>query len=152
MAYEIPGFRMSLPAASELTTDIAILVAAGTPHVFRFVSVDSSGEIDYTAATGKDTASALATVGVLQDDPSVAGEPGSIMVTGVSKVEAGTGGVTRGQRVVTVDSTTSAGRITDVTDNGDDQIAVGIALETFAAGEFGAVLLMTPGGNRDALD
>ena len=152
MAYEIPGFRMTLPAASALATDIAILVAAGTPHAFRFVSVDSSGQIDYSAATGKDTASALATVGVLQDDPRVEAEPGSIMVTGVSKVEAGTGGVTAGQRVVTVDSTTSAGRITDVTDSGDDQIAVGIALETFAVGEVGAVLLMTPGGDRDSVD
>lgn len=151
MAYEIPGFRMSLPAASGLTTDIAILQAAGTSHVFRFVSVDSSGEVDYSAATGKDTASALATVGVLQDDPK-AGGVASIMVTGVSKVEAGTGGVTVGQLVVTVDSTVEAGRITDVTDNGDDQVAVGIALQTFAAGEFGAVLLMTPGGNRDAID
>lgn len=151
MTYEIPGFRMSLPAAAGLTTDIAILVAAGTPHAFRFVSVDSSGEVDYSAATGKNTASALATVGVLQDDPIV-GEAASIMVTGVSKVEAGTGGVTAGQLVVTVDATTVAGRITDVTDSGDDQITVGIALETFSAGEFGAVLLMTPGGTRDAVD
>ncbi len=151
MAYEIPGFRFSLPAAAALTTDIAILVAAGTPHAPRFVSIDSSGEVDYTVLHGIDDDMANAVVGVIQDDPSVAGEPVSIMATGISKVEAGTGGVTVGQRVATVDTTTSGGRIVDVTANGDNQIAVGIALETAAAGEFAAVLLMTPGGNRNAL-
>ncbi len=151
MSYETPGFMFTLPASSELATDIALLIAADTSHVFRFVTVDSSGEIDYTAATGKDTALALACVGVIQDDPAVDGEPASIMATGISRVEAGTGGVTVGQRVTSVDSGTSAGRAVDVTNSGDDQIALGIALETAASGENFACLLMTPGGNRDAI-
>lgn len=150
MSYEIPGFRMSLPVDTLLAADIAILVAAGTPHAFRFVSVDSDGEIDYTTASAKDTDEANACVGVLQDDPKVSGEPGSIMVTGVSKLEAG-GTVTAGQRVVATGSGTTEGRATDVTASGDDQIALGIALETASTGEFFACLLMTPGGNRDAI-
>jgi len=151
MAYEIPGFRFTLNASTALAADIAILIAAGTPHVFRFVSVDSSSEIDYTVLHGIDDDMANAVVGVIQDDPSVDGEPASIMATGVSRVEAGSGGVTAGQRVVTVDTTVLGGRATDVTANGDNQIAVGIALETVSAGEFFACLLMTPGGNRNAL-
>ncbi len=151
MAYEIPGFRFTLPASSELAADIAILIAAGTTHVFRFVRVDSSGEVDYVVLHGKDDDEANAVVGVIQDDPAVDGEPASIMGSGISRVEAGTGGVTVGQRVVTVDATTAGGRATDVTANGDNQIAVGIALETAASGENFACLLMTPGGNRDAL-
>ncbi len=150
MAYEIPGFRMSLEADAALTTDIAILVAAGTPHVFRFVSVDSDGEVDYTPASSINDDEANACVGVLQDDPSVAGEPASIMVTGVSKLEAG-GTVTAGSRVVATGTTTAAGKAVNVTASGDNQIALGIALETAATGEFFACLLMTPGGNRDAL-
>lgn len=151
MAYEIPGFRFSLPIDAALATDIAILIAAKTPHAFRLVSIDSDGEIDYTVASDKDNAKANACVGVLQDDPSISGEPGSIMATGISRLEAGTGGVTTGERIVAVDTTVDAGRATDVTASGDDQIALGIALETVAAGELFAVLLMTPGGNRDAL-
>lgn len=151
MAYEIPGFRFSLPIDTLLAVDIAILIAAGTPHAFRLVSVDSDGEIDYTPASSINDAQALASVGILQDDPSIAGEPGSIMATGISRLEAGTGGVTTGQRIVAVDTGVDAGRATDVTNSGDDQIALGIALETVAAGELFAVLLMTPGGNRDAL-
>lgn len=150
MAYEIPGFRFSLPIDAALATDIAILIAAGTPHNFRFVSVDSDGEIDYTPASSINVDKANACVGVLQDDPSVSGEPGSIMATGITRLEAGTGGVTAGQRVTSVDSTVSAGRAVDVTANGDNQIALGIALETVLVGEFFACLLMTPGGNRDA--
>ncbi len=150
MAYEIPGFRFSLPIDAALATDIALLIAAGTSHVFRFVSVDSDGEIDYTPASSINDDEANACVGVLQDDPSVSGEPGSIMATGVTKLEAG-GTVTRGQRVVATGTTTSAGRAVNVTASGDDQIALGIALETAATGEFFACLLMTPGGNRDAI-
>lgn len=147
MAYEIPGFRFTLQASSALATDLL----ADSTRRHRFVSVDSSSQIDYTDAHGIDDAAALAIVGVLQDDPTVDGEPGSIMGSGISKVEAGTGDVTAGQRVVTVDTTTSAGRATDATAGGDNQIAVGIALETAVAGELFACLLMTPGGNRDAL-
>ncbi len=150
MAYEIPGFRMTLPAVAALATDIALLVAAGTTHVPRFVSVDSSGTIDYTAASSINSDSANACEGVLQDDPRVALEPASIMVTGVSKLEAG-GTVTAGLRVVATGTTTGAGKATNVTASGDNQIALGIALETVSSGEFFACLLMTPGGNRDAL-
>ncbi len=149
MSYEIPGFRFSLLADAALTTDIAILQAAGTPHAFRFVSVDSDGEIDYTVASSINDDEANACVGVLQDDP-IAGGPGSIMVSGVSKLEAG-GTVTAGQRVVATGTTTDAGRAVNVTASGDNQIALGIALETAATGEVFACLLMTPGGNRDAL-
>ena len=145
MAYEIPGFKFTLPAASTLATDIA----ADNDLRFRFLSVNSSGTVDFTAAGDHDS-DALAYVGVLQDDPQVTNAPAEIMHSGVSKVEAGTGGVTRGQRVVAVDGTTSAGRAVDVTAQGDNQIALGIALETAAVGELFACLLI-PGGDRTAL-
>lgn len=147
MAYEIPGFKLTLPAVATLATDLA----ADSTRRFRFVSVDSNGTVDFTAAGDHDS-DALVCVGVLQTgDAQTALDPVEIMVTGVSKVEAGTGGVTVGQRVVAVDATTDAGRATDVTNQGDDQIALGIALETAAAGELFACLLMTPGGDRNAL-
>lgn len=146
MAYEIPGFKFSLAADALLATDLT----ADSSLRFRFLTVDSDSEVDYTAAGDHDS-NALACVGVLQNDPQNAGDPAEIMATGISKVEAGTGGVTAGQRVVAVDATTVAGRATDVTAGGDNQIALGIALETAAIGELFACLLMTPGGDRDAL-
>ena len=146
MAYEIPGFKMSLPIDALLAADLL----ADTDLRFRFLTVDSDGQVDYTAAGDHDS-NALACVGVLQNNPTILNSPAEIMSTGVSKVEAGTGGVTAGQRVVAVDATTSAGRATDVTAGGDNQIALGIALETAAVGELFACLLMTPGGDRDAL-
>ncbi len=147
MAYEIPGFKMTLPAVAALATD---LTADGNLR-YRFVSVDSSGTVDFTAAGDHDNASTLSVIGVMQTgDAQTALDPVEIMVTGVSKVEAGTGGVTTGLRQVTVDGTTSAGRTTDVTNQGDNQVAVGIALQTVSAGELYACLLMTPGGDRSA--
>ncbi len=144
MAYEIPGFKLTLPAVAALATDLA----ADGDLRFRFVSVDSSGTVDYTAAAGKDVDSALACVGVMQTgDAQTALDPVEIMVTGVSKVEAG-GAVTTAQRVTTTGTGTDAGRAIDVTDAGDEQVAVGIALETVSTGELFACLLMTPGGDR----
>lgn len=145
MAYDIPGFKFSLPAIAALATDLA----ADNARKFRFLSVDSGGTVDFTAAGDHDS-DALAYVGVLYNDPIVANAPAEIVHSGIARVEAGTGGVTRGQRVVAVDSTTSAGRATDVTNQGDNQIALGIALETAASGEIFACLLFS-GGDRVAL-
>ncbi len=146
MAYEIPGFLFTLPASSELATDVALDPTAA--RRFRFMAVDSSGEVDWATAGTHDSAS-LANVGVMQNSPSVEADPVTLMFSGISKVEAGTGGVTRGQRVVAVDSTTSAGRAVDVTAGGDDQVALGIALQTVTVGGIFACLLI-PGGDRDA--
>lgn len=145
MSYEIPGFNFTLPISAALAAD---LLADGTRR-FRFVSVDSASRIDYTAAGDHDTDGAVC-VGVIQDNPTLLDAPAHVVHSGISKVEAGTGGVTAGQRVVAVDSTTSAGRAVDVTAGGDNQIALGIALETAAAGALFACLLI-PGGDRDAL-
>ena len=144
MAYDIPGFKFSLPAIAALATDLA----ADNARKFRFLEVDSNGTVDYAVAGDHDTN--LAVVGVLYNDPIVANAPAEIVHSGIARVEAGTGGVTAGQRVTSVDSTTSAGRAVDVTAGGDNQVALGLALETASSGEIFACLLI-PGGDRNAL-
>ncbi len=70
MAYEIPGFVLTLPAGGDLSAS-----------QFKFVKLNSSGQVvDIAAVT--DTP-----VGVLQNAPSAAGKAAEIMVFGVSKLQ-----------------------------------------------------------------
>ncbi len=147
MAYEQPGFQFTLPASSALATDVALDATAA--RRFRFLYVDSSSEVDWAVAGDHDEDGTLAVVGVMQNSPQSEGDPATIVHDGITKLEAGTGGVTAGQRVVAIDSGTSGGRAVDVTQSGDDQVALGIALQTATVGQLFACLLI-PGGNRDA--
>lgn len=70
MAFEQPGFAISRPAAADLSA-----------HQFKFVKLDSSGNI---AAIAADTDRPC---GVLQDKPDAAGKAGNVMVNGISKIQ-----------------------------------------------------------------
>lgn len=93
---------------------------------YRFMNVNSSGKLILATAGGR-------VVGVLQNDPDAADEPGSLQIAGVSMVMAG-GSVTAGDAVAS-DANGEA-----VTASGADNIA-GIALTTAADDEYCAVLL-----------
>lgn len=71
MAYEIPGFSVSLPA------DAAIVQA----DVFKFVKLNSDGEVLLCAAVTD------IPVGVVQTPAANAGDPVTVMTMGVSKVQ-----------------------------------------------------------------
>lgn len=82
---------------------------------YHFVTIASDGQVD---ATGD----GLLAHGVLQNDPSAAGQGATVRISGVTKVYAG-GACTRGGLV----SSTAAGRAVN-TVSGD--FALGVALET----------------------
>jgi hypothetical protein len=69
MAYEIPGFQISAVAAADMAA-----------NQFKFVKITASNTFNLVAAASDMPA------GVLQDNPR-AGEPGNIMVMGVTKVK-----------------------------------------------------------------
>ncbi len=71
MAFEIPGFAFTLPAAADLSAS-----------QYTFVTIDASGEAVLPATTGE------AVIGVLQNKPTVQGQAASIMVNGISKIVA----------------------------------------------------------------
>lgn len=71
MAYEIPGFSISLPAG-------AIIAQA---DVFKFVKLNSSGQAILCAAATD------IPVGVLQTPAAAVGDPVNVMVMGVTKVQ-----------------------------------------------------------------
>ena len=72
MAYEIPGFKLTLPAGADLSA---------AANQYRWVQVDSSGNC---VLSGDDDA---LTVGILQNHPAL-GEEAEIMCSGVSKFRA----------------------------------------------------------------
>lgn len=59
---------------------------------YHFVLVANDGQIDAVASAGGDAD------GVLQNDPSAAGQAACVAISGVTKVYAG-GSITRGQKV-----------------------------------------------------
>ncbi len=71
MAYEIPGFAFTLPAAADLSAS-----------QYTFVTIDASGEAVLPATTGEGV------LGVLQNKPTAQGQAASIMVNGISKITA----------------------------------------------------------------
>ncbi len=147
MSYEIPGFMFTMPADSLLAIDVALDPTAD--RRFRFVYLTAQGDIDWAIAGDHDEDGNLSVMGVMQNSPQNTNDPVQIMHDGISKVEVGSAGVTAGQRVVTVGTGTGAGMATDVTQSGDNQVALGIALQTGTSGALAAILLI-PGGDRDA--
>lgn len=69
MAYEIPGFSITLEAASDLSTS-----------QYKFVKLDSSGKAAAIAAATD------IPVGVLQNKPT-SGQAADVMVSGVTKLQ-----------------------------------------------------------------
>ena len=96
---------------------------------FFFVTTDTNGD----AAAITDVADFA--VGVLQNNPDTAGFECNVAVDGVTKLEAGTGGLTAGD-LVTNDNAGAGVTATAGTNN-----VYGIALTTAAAGEVASVLL-----------
>ncbi len=121
MAYEIPDFTYTLPAADDLSA-----------NQYRFL-VATGGNATLAGA-------GVASVGVLQNDPSVAGQAAGIMATGISKVVAGAA-VVAGTKVMT-DAQARA-----ITATGTNFV-VGVALTAAgAANEVISVLVMPLGHN-----
>lgn len=123
MAYEIPGFTFTLVAAADYSAS-----------QFRFIDVDTTGKgATPTAAGGR-------VVGVRNNKPK-SGEAATVVVNGVSIVEAGAA-VAVGADVMT-DTT---GRAITAATTGSN--IAGIALEAAsAAGQFIAILL-SPAGQK----
>lgn len=72
MAYEVPGFMITLQAAADLSG-----------QQFRFVKLDANGQVAaITAVTD-------IPIGVLQDKPGAQGRAANVMINGVSKVVGG---------------------------------------------------------------
>ena len=95
---------------------------------YHFVTIASDGQVD---ATGD----GLLAHGVLQNDPSAAGQGATVRIAGISKVYAG-GACTRGGLV----SSTAAGRAINTV---SADFACGVALETGTNdGDIISVLLM----------
>ena len=82
MAFEIPGFAFTLPAAANLSTS-----------QYTFMTIDAGGEAFLPATTGE------AILGVLQNKPTVQGQAASIMVNGISKITAPASTVSNGDLV-----------------------------------------------------
>lgn len=120
-AYEIPGFRFTLPAGQDFTG-----------KRFRFVKCDGSGNAILTAAATD------IPVGVAQDEPNVIGAPLAVYGSGITKVIAGAAIVAGAP--VSSDATGAA-----ITATAGKFIA-GIALTTAgAAGEQVSVLFQPAG-------
>jgi len=71
MAFEIPGLQITLEAAADLSA-----------HQYKFVKLDSNGRAAAIAAATD------IPVGILQDKPSALGRQCTVMVDGISKVQA----------------------------------------------------------------
>ena len=124
MAYEIPGFSFTLPAAADLSAT-----------QFRFVNVDGSGKAAVPAAGGR-------VCGVRNNKPK-ANEAATIVNSGISIVEAG-GAITVGDDV----ATDNAGRA--VAAAGATTIVAGIALET-ASGAGIKIAVLLAGGTKSVV-
>ena len=70
MAYEIPLFSITLPAAADLSA-----------HQYKFVKLNSSGQVAAIAAATD------IPLGVLQDKPNAAGAAAEVAVIGVTKLQ-----------------------------------------------------------------
>ncbi len=108
MAFEIPGFSMSLEASGDLSA-----------AQFHCVEVDSNGQVTVANAAGESV------FGILQNKPTAQGVAASIMKDGVSKVVAGAA-ITAGALV----QTNGAGRVVVV---GSGDFVVGRALDSVGA-------------------
>lgn len=109
----------------------AITIEAGsdlsaTPH--QFVLVASDGQVDLVASAGGDAD------GVLMNKPAAAGRAAEVAIAGVAKVVAGSGGITRGQKVQS--DATGKGILAASGDH-----VLGRALTSAAEGELFSILL-----------
>ena len=86
MAYEIPGQMVTLPAST------SVLSTTSVNMQYRLVSISTAGE----ASLGSLGATIF---GVMQNKPLVEGEAVTIMVNGLSKVQAHGSTVSAGQLV-----------------------------------------------------
>lgn len=83
MAYEIPGFTVTLEASADLSA---------AQH--KFVKLDSNGQVAVCAAVTDKP------IGVLQDKPAAIGRAATVMVMGISKVQ-GDANLAKGDQVGT---------------------------------------------------
>lgn len=116
VAFSIPGFRYTAEAGADLSGDQFL----GMIHA-------ADGQID-PAGNG------LAIDGVLQNKPSAVGQAAELVQSGITKVLAGIGGITAGDRV-----SMEAGGAFVASATGD--VVVGRCLVSAGAGEIGSVLL-----------
>lgn len=123
MAYEIPGFSWTLPAAADLSAS-----------QFCFVDADNTAAGSRAALVG---AGARA-IGVLQNKPNAAGIAATIFTSGVSKVKAGAA-VTAGANV----KADASGRA--ILANAGSY-ALGIALASAGGANELIPVLLTPSG------
>ena len=119
MAYEIPGFKLTL-----------ITAASFASNQYRFAKLDSNGKVIVGTA-------GASSIGVVQNKPA-SGEAAEIMLDGVSKVVAG-GAISAGVSI-TSDSTGRA-----VTVGGSDSISGYALTAAQGAGELIPVLLAVTG-------
>lgn len=122
MAWEQPGFSISLPAEADLSA---------LQH--RFVdNTNALGQINTPGVTGDPC------VGVLQDKPDAQGRHGKVMVSGVTKLQAGVA-LTPGLQVM-AEATTGQALVATI-----GLHALGIVIEGAGDTEIAVVLLY--GGN-----
>lgn len=122
MAYEQPGFLISLQTGADLSA---------STNQFTFVKLDANGHIVAIAAATD------IPVGVLQDTPGN-GDVGSVMVMGITKLQ-GSGALTDGNQI----GTSAAGQAVAVVGGTDTtKYAVGQVLENnSAAGGYATCLI-----------
>jgi hypothetical protein len=120
VAYEIPGFSFTLVAGEDLTSShfCAVDVEVSTGHVI----LPTKGE---------------RVIGVIQNKPDD-GESATIVVTGVTKMLVGVGGIVAGNNVTADDDGTVI-----QAESGDR--CLGVALSTNVEGALGTVLLLNGG-------
>lgn len=124
MATEVPGLVLTFAAGEDLSS-----------NQYYPVRLEADGQIDIAGASvGEDA------IGIVQNKPSVVGAAATVMVSGVSKAVAGTGGTTAGVRVQAIAD--------GVTDAASGDYVIGIALDTAAAGVITRVLLGGGGSNH----
>lgn len=113
------------------------LAAAGVLPAYRFVTFGSGGTVGLAVASARaDGVTAQAATG--------AGEVISVaLMSGIMKVEVGTGGVTAGALVSAGDSTTNAGRAVAAATT-LNTYSLGVALQAGDAGDIISVLLHSP--------
>jgi hypothetical protein len=120
VAYEIPGFSFTLVAGENLSSS-------------HFCAVDvevSTGQVILPTAGGR-------AIGVIQNKPAE-GEAATIVVSGVTKVLIGVGGIIAGNNVTVDDDGT-------IVQAASGNRCLGIALSTGAEGTLGTVLLLNGG-------
>lgn len=120
MAYEIPGFSFTLVAGEDLTEShfCAVDVEVSTGHC---VLPDKGGRA----------------IGVVQNKPDD-GEAATIVVTGVTRVLVGEGGIIAGNNVTVDDDGT-------IIQAASTNRCLGVALSTASEGTLGTVLLLNGG-------